>query len=506
MIVKDEAKNLPRCLNSVADVVDEIIVVDTGSTDKTVEIAKGFRAKVYHHPWEGSFSKARNYSLKYAACEWILILDADEELEKDDASRLKEIAKDNNHTAVSFVIKNRFKDSTQESYANMIRLFRNFNGVYYEGNVHNTIQCGGTCLNSSLSVIHHGYNLSEKEMEEKFLRTTTLLKEQIKTEPDNPIPHMYLGISYMGHGRYDEAIVESKMSLKLAEETGHVAKDLFVSYYIISASYFEKGILKEAEAYALKQIEMDSLSLDGYCILSFIYHNLEKYERFLANSEKYLTLWDRITKHPEMANTSISHTVGHKWKIHLLRGFYYLSHNQDERGNSEIDVAVRESTEIEKCLGLLGNFYLKNNCLDKAESVFRKILNINAHAVDAMVRTGHIKFRKGELKETIYFWKKAVDVEPTLFDIRLLTCRVHIAQGNIEEVITECGQLLQLLDINRNVVVESFSDMANLFNKIGEKLRDKHDLQSSETALNLCRDLEHLQSESSKLLTDNILS
>ena len=94
MIVKDEDQFLFMCLDSVKDYVDEIIIVDTGSTDKTVEIAHSYNAKVYHHPWENSFSKARNYSLKYATCDWILILDADEEIDKEDAHRLKEVIKD----------------------------------------------------------------------------------------------------------------------------------------------------------------------------------------------------------------------------------------------------------------------------------------------------------------------------------------------------------------------------------------------------------------------------
>ena len=493
MIVKNEEENLPRCLNSVANMVDEIIIVDTGSTDRTVEIAKKYGAKVYHHTWEGNFSKSRNYSLKYATCDWILILDADEELSKEDAPRLKEIVKDNNYTVISFVIKNKFKDSTQESYANMIRLFKNFSGIYYEGIVHNTIKYSGKCLGSSLSIIHHGYNLSEDKMEEKFLRTATLLKEQIKTDPHNPTPHRYLGISYMGVKMYDEAIAESKTALKLAEERGCLTRDLLVSYYIISAAFFEKGTLKESETYALKKVEMDDQSLDGYCILSFIYYNLKKYDKFLKNSDKYLTLWDSITKHPERTNTSISHTIGHKWKIHLLRGFYYLSSNQDEMGNIEIDTALKKSTEIEECLKLLGNFYLENNCLDKAEETFRKLLSINEHTIDAMVKIGHIKFRKGDLKETIHFWKKAVGAEPTLFDIRLLVCKINIVQGNLEEVVTECDQLLQILDISRNIVLESLTDLANLFNLIGEKLKDKQELQAAEISFKIAKDLKQIK-------------
>src|SRR3972149_2146143 len=94
MIVKNEEKFLPACLESVKGHVDEIIIVDTGSTDRTVEIAESYNAKIYHHPWKNSFSKARNYSLKYATCDWILILDADEEIVKKDAHKLRKVIKD----------------------------------------------------------------------------------------------------------------------------------------------------------------------------------------------------------------------------------------------------------------------------------------------------------------------------------------------------------------------------------------------------------------------------
>ena len=80
MMVKNEEEMLPRCLNSIKHLIDELIVVDTGSTDKTIEIAESFGAKIYHHPWENNFSKHRNQSLGYATGDWILLVDADEEL------------------------------------------------------------------------------------------------------------------------------------------------------------------------------------------------------------------------------------------------------------------------------------------------------------------------------------------------------------------------------------------------------------------------------------------
>jgi tetratricopeptide (TPR) repeat protein len=330
-------------------------------------------------------------------------------------------------------------------------------------------------------------------MEEKFLRTTTLLKEQITTDEHNPVPRQYLGVSYLGENMYDEAIIESKVALELAKKKKFTLRDFLVSYYVISAAYLKKKNLKESERYALKSIEIDDQFIDGFCILSLIYYDSKEYDRFLRTSESYLNLWDNITTHTEKSNTFTSHTIGHKWKIHLLRGFYYLSNGQDEKGKIEIDTALKESTEIEYCLKLLGNYYMENNNLDKAEEIYKKLLDINETAVDVLVKTGHVKFQKGDLQETVLFWKKAVDIEPTLFDIRLLICRINIVQGRFEDVIADCDRLLHILSIPGNIILENLSDLANLFNVISEKLKEKRDTQAAETAFNICKDLKHIQ-------------
>src|SRR6202042_930105 len=91
MIVRDEEQMLPRCLAAVASAVDEIVIVDTGSTDATVEIARSFGAKVIEFPWTGSFSEARNVSFEAATGDWVMYLDADEVLVTEDIEQLRSL-------------------------------------------------------------------------------------------------------------------------------------------------------------------------------------------------------------------------------------------------------------------------------------------------------------------------------------------------------------------------------------------------------------------------------
>src|SRR3989344_6100650 len=93
MITKSEERFLEQCLNSVKDIVDEIIIVDTGSTDKTKEIALSFGAKVHNFKWIDNFSAARNESIKHATKDWIFVLDADEKLDESAKEKIKEAIK-----------------------------------------------------------------------------------------------------------------------------------------------------------------------------------------------------------------------------------------------------------------------------------------------------------------------------------------------------------------------------------------------------------------------------
>jgi glycosyltransferase involved in cell wall biosynthesis len=166
MMVKDEEELLPQCLESIKGVVDEIIVVDTGSADRTVEIAKRYGAKVFHHPWENDFSKHRNQSISYATSDWIFIIDADEGLSPESSPKLKQTLLDiaPEVSYLYFEVADMDSQGQMMSAMNSPRLFRNHMGFKFKNFIHNELELKGHGERSNLILCSSGRpSYSKKE-------------------------------------------------------------------------------------------------------------------------------------------------------------------------------------------------------------------------------------------------------------------------------------------------------------------------------------------------------
>lgn len=214
MIVKNEEKNLSRCLNSIKDMIDEMIIVDTGSTDNTVEIAESFEAKVYHFQWTNSFSEARNESLKYATKEWILILDADDEFCIEDKEKFKELINNylDENCLYFFETLNycgSFPDSNNISINLNPRLFKNNYGYIYSGAVHNQLinpQNKIKDVSYPVRIYHYGYLDNSIKEKDKRKRNISLLEEQLKKSPDSKYTNFNLGNEYFALDDIEKAL------------------------------------------------------------------------------------------------------------------------------------------------------------------------------------------------------------------------------------------------------------------------------------------------------------
>ena len=191
MIVKDEQEMLPGCLDAVKDVVDEMIVVDTGSTDDTVQIAERFGATVVRFPWNGSFADARNVSIDHATCDWVMYLDADEHLMPEDAPALRELIGRTWREAFYLVETNYTggDDSGAAVTHHALRLWRRRPQYRFEGRIHEQkTHTMPTYLperfeTSTIRMRHYGYLRSRITAKDKSRRNIELLEIEARENP-----------------------------------------------------------------------------------------------------------------------------------------------------------------------------------------------------------------------------------------------------------------------------------------------------------------------------------
>ncbi|KKM10996.1 glycosyl transferase [Clostridiales bacterium PH28_bin88] len=203
MIVKDEAKNLKACLDSVKGQVDEIVIVDTGSTDNTLEIARNYTGKVFSYPWDGDFSAARNFAIAKAAGEWIFYLDADEKLLAGTGDLKQLIDQDNTADAYLLPLNNPTADATGEyNRFYVLRLFVNNERYRFFGKIHEQVAIPDSkaVRMSEGPVISHQM-LPRKERNRKRKRNLALLKQASREDPENPFLRYYLGVEWMMLGK-----------------------------------------------------------------------------------------------------------------------------------------------------------------------------------------------------------------------------------------------------------------------------------------------------------------
>jgi tetratricopeptide (TPR) repeat protein len=201
MIVKNEERFLEQCLQSVADIVDEICIVDTGSTDRTVEIAKAFGARVELRPWRNDFSWARNEAISLAGRRWVIMLDADEELTPESKPALQQL-KDAPayHTGLWLRCYNKADDygGTGAMSHALVRMFPNNERIRFRGMIHEFVTLdGGTtglgAVTAPVSIVHHGYLKEVVESRGKAERNLEIVKAAVEADPTDPFTWFNLG-------------------------------------------------------------------------------------------------------------------------------------------------------------------------------------------------------------------------------------------------------------------------------------------------------------------------
>lgn len=255
LMVRDEEHNIGRCLQSLKGIVDEVVLVDTGSIDRTVEIAKEYGARVYQHPWQNDFSLHRNQSISYAKGDWILIVDADEEIVLAPGSTPNNFRTflqraDKKYPAAAILLKDIQKGMSVMQF-NTTRFFRK-GTVHYEGIVHNQPQVKGCAVFAeNIHVNHYGYDLTPEQKVKKFERTKGLLLKQVeKGETKDGLPYFYLCQLFAENKTPLDAVIWGEKYIE-AYLKGEIQEDHFnvTIYFTMVKQYMKIGDKEKSQVW-----------------------------------------------------------------------------------------------------------------------------------------------------------------------------------------------------------------------------------------------------------------
>ncbi len=242
MIVRDEEDMLGRCLAAVAPAVDEIVIVDTGSRDATIEIARSFGARVIAYEWADSFCEPRNISFDAATGDWLICLDADQVLVSEDAAMLRELT---GHVwrEAFYLVETSHVGEADDGYAvvnNRLRMFRNRPEYRFTGRVHEQIShtlplyAPGRVVQTSVRLEHYGYLKSVLDSKAKVQRNIRLLRVEVDENPTDASLRFTLGSEYAAAGDDEAALPEFERAWALMTAGGGDADDVRVPPPLVS--------------------------------------------------------------------------------------------------------------------------------------------------------------------------------------------------------------------------------------------------------------------------------
>ena len=466
MIVKNEARFLPDCLASVRGLVREIIIMDTGSTDNTIDIARQFGARVYSIPWENDFAKARNAALRKATQPWILYLDADERLYPEYHSAVKQALASDDADAYYVKILSHLngKLGNVPHTQNYPRIFKNLPGVQFEGKIHEQItpslsRLGARFKNLDITIEHLGYNLPPEDIEAKIKRNLKFLEEQVAAEPDNWYALFQLGQTYIVDDQIDKGLTILHRLLQFDNITVTIAASALA---LIGNQLFLRKEYLSAREYIHKSIEIAPNQRLGYFLLSEIEAALENWDAAIRALEKYL-------ENEELAfsDLGVDKVLDHKLVVfRLARNWIQLGRYENAAEVFQVHLLQRGyfDTEIlEKFLQILAHIPETPIVEQYIQTLFGQIPNdVNSELYYRLIATfcqekgllsletqvlslavqhfpqsalfwyalGNARAKSNEFTEAIQAYEKAITLSPTLYEAYYNAAVLAMKNGN----------------------------------------------------------------------------
>ena len=343
MIVKNEEALLARCLDTIADIVDEINIVDTGSTDRTVEIAKQYTDRVYHFKWIDDFAAARNESFKYATKDYILYLDADDVILEEDRIKFKEL-KESLDPSVDSV--SMYYNAGTDEYGNITLRFRRNRLVkrnkqyMWHGDCHQYLNVQGNILNSDVAITH-------KKIHHAVGRTISIYEKKIaKGDIFTPRDYFYYGNELRENGNSEKAIEMYEKNITMQD--GWVEDKILACFFQADCYRNLKDSKNELDS-LFRSFHFSEPRAEVCCRIGYVFQRQKKYRTAAYWYELALA------QSPDPERWSFVYPAYYTWYPHLqLCVCYYnlgdynksYNHNEQARKYRPDDKSVQHNKKL----------------------------------------------------------------------------------------------------------------------------------------------------------------
>lgn len=372
MMIKNEEKHLRECLEGLKklrnNVNSELIIVDTGSTDSSLEIAREFTDKIFIHPWNNDFSAMRNITISYAKGDWIFIYDGDEVLtECDKIIDFLNGTEEEKYNSATMVVKNLlYKDNFKDMVdLDSPRFFRNDDYVSYEGAVHNKPNYVLPTYKFSDYLLHYGYISDDKDlMERKFNRTANLLKNELEKDPENIYYWYQLSVSYQMHSDIKLSLEPAVKAYELVNKLDDDKKYMEVYAYMnLISVYLKLNKYEEAENICYEAIKIRDEYVDTHFYLANALYNLQRYDEAVKETNKYLEFVERYNNNDGVDKGFVTYTIREKEKAYIILTESYYKIGNCTKALEYFDYLEKEN-HVLSCIDTLANIIVsdENRC------------------------------------------------------------------------------------------------------------------------------------------------
>ncbi len=376
MIVKNEAIALPKCLQSAKKFVDEIVILDTGSTDKTPQIAREYGAKVHDFQWCNDFSAARNEALKYVTGDWVLVLDADETLAPSIMPQLKEAIQGEEYLLINLV--RHEVGAVQSPYSMVSRLFRNHPDICFSRPYHALVDDSVIEILrqephweigylQGVAIQHQGYQQDAISQKNKTTKALAAMEDYLASNPQDPYVYSKLGALYVEMSKITQGVELLEQGVALLQQNHSLAdSEDGINEDILYELYYHLGIAN------------NRLKLFQQAI--YYYQEAVKLPIYpLLKLGAYNNLGSVLKANGDLVGAKTAYETATKIDPNFATGHYNLG-------------------MIQKAMNLYTD----------AIASYQKAIQLNPKYADACQNLGVVLLKVGNVKDSVAFFKRAI--------------------------------------------------------------------------------------------------